>query len=402
MGYDQDRFAEEIMPDLCCLICSEVLQDPVECAKCQTNFCKTCIDDWSSRKSECPNRCQLVLQAPHRFLRTTLGQLKIKCSHEGCEKVVTLEKLQTHEDKECEFRQVACQNEGCGQALHALNFKSHAEECSYRIIICEKCSLDVKASDLALHDCINALSEIVRRLLRVNEEQQNRIDALETVLNVRSSNFIKHDEFEHPTECSVCRRNPIIRVKYRCRLCPNYQVCEGCLKHPHSHADFVQMTFSGSHEEIRCDECKVYPIEDLRYKCGECGNFDLCQTCKLNVGHIHALKELRPIWVKVVPYVAERLSYRVGQDFKREWEVTNLGQEPITNISMLCVAGFPCFNETVYSFGVTIAPGARQKLTLKAKVTSFALGSHKSKWRLFSPETSSLFGEELAYELVVV
>lgn len=347
MGYDQERFAEEVIADLLCLICSEVLEDPVECSKCQTNFCKACIDDWSSRKSECPNRCELVLQAPHRFLKATLGQLKIKCNHEGCDKVVALEQLTHHEAKVCEFRVINCPNEDCDVKLPAMQFQSHQEECSFRLISCEKCSLQFKIASLPFHDCIKALSDMIRKLLRVNDEQQQRLDQLEISLNIRSRVSVNHSQFEHAVSCSVCRTKPILNVKYRCRLCPDFQVCERCSALPHEHNDFVAMTFSGEHSQIRCDSCKVLPISDLRYKCSVCSDFgkayaDLCQRCKLTTGHPHNLLEMLPIWAKVVPLSAERISYRDGQPFVRQWEVTNLGTQPVKNLWMMCVSGYPC------------------------------------------------------------
>ena len=43
MGFDTDRFASDLKDELICLICQEVLEDPMECSECQTNFCLSCI-----------------------------------------------------------------------------------------------------------------------------------------------------------------------------------------------------------------------------------------------------------------------------------------------------------------------------------------------------------------------
>lgn len=45
MGYDVERFIEVPNQEFICLICSDVIEDPMECSNCQTFFCKACIED---------------------------------------------------------------------------------------------------------------------------------------------------------------------------------------------------------------------------------------------------------------------------------------------------------------------------------------------------------------------
>lgn len=33
------------------------------------------------------------------------------------------------------------------------------------------------------------------------------------------------------------------------------------------------------HEGVDCDQCKTRPIRGVRYKCGDCDNYDVCATC---------------------------------------------------------------------------------------------------------------------------
>ncbi len=39
------------------------------------------------------------------------------------------------------------------------------------------------------------------------------------------------------------------------------------------------------HGNIHCNNCKCMPIVGLRYKCGICNDFDLCQYCFDTAGH---------------------------------------------------------------------------------------------------------------------
>ena len=43
MGIDTDRFVSTVNDELICIICSEVLENPMECSTCQTNYCESCI-----------------------------------------------------------------------------------------------------------------------------------------------------------------------------------------------------------------------------------------------------------------------------------------------------------------------------------------------------------------------
>lgn len=36
---------------------------------------------------------------------------------------------------------------------------------------------------------------------------------------------------------------------------------------------------------VRCDICGVYPIVGIRYKCGVCPIFDLCEPCRAKNEH---------------------------------------------------------------------------------------------------------------------
>ena len=48
------------------------------------------------------------------------------------------------------------------------------------------------------------------------------------------------------------------------------------------------------HENITCDGCKTQKIYDLRWKCTDCYDFDLCSSCYHNNSHDinHAFKRI--------------------------------------------------------------------------------------------------------------
>jgi hypothetical protein len=82
---------------------------------------------------------------PHKIIRNLLSQLKIKCRNEehGCEEIVSYEKLEVHEEVECEYEFVPCQNKeyGCTQTIRREHMKKHLEEqCVYNKVKCMYCN----------------------------------------------------------------------------------------------------------------------------------------------------------------------------------------------------------------------------------------------------------------------
>jgi len=93
--------------------------------------------------------------------------------------------------------------------------------------------------------------------------------------------------------CDVCRMFPIRGMRYKCCVCPNFDLCEKCESsntHNPNHPMLkirppvpdVQNEF---HEGVACDECNQQPIKGIRYKCSVCANYDLCSTCEAKSAH---------------------------------------------------------------------------------------------------------------------
>jgi len=39
------------------------------------------------------------------------------------------------------------------------------------------------------------------------------------------------------------------------------------------------------HEGVKCDGCGSCPLYGVRFKCGHCKDFDLCETCEQTIDH---------------------------------------------------------------------------------------------------------------------
>lgn len=47
------------------------------------------------------------------------------------------------------------------------------------------------------------------------------------------------------------------------------------------------------HDEVTCDVCRVSPVIGNRFKCSVCPDYDLCETCEQDHAHDHALIKIK-------------------------------------------------------------------------------------------------------------
>jgi len=47
------------------------------------------------------------------------------------------------------------------------------------------------------------------------------------------------------------------------------------------------------HSRVSCDGCEQFPIVGVRYKCSVCPDFDYCETCEANVDHPHPFIKIK-------------------------------------------------------------------------------------------------------------
>jgi hypothetical protein len=90
--------------------------------------------------------------------------------------------------------------------------------------------------------------------------------------------------------CDECKED-IKQVRYICLTCDDYDLCASCeakdvhnVNHPLMK---VKVPFGPVHFHVECDECHMKPIIGTRYKCGICDNYDICQGCYDKHVHDH-------------------------------------------------------------------------------------------------------------------
>ena len=76
-----------------CIICSCIIEDPVQCNKCQNCFCKNCIDEWTKKKNICPFNCANNNYISSRLCKNLISQIIIQCD---CGDKISYDKYKNH------------------------------------------------------------------------------------------------------------------------------------------------------------------------------------------------------------------------------------------------------------------------------------------------------------------
>ena len=185
-GYDEERFVTTINRNFLCLICFNVLKDPVLCPRNHHCFCRGCITKHLENSQRCPTCAdeltEQTLTEPHRMVKDYLNESKIRCVYHdrGCHEIVQLQHLDQHEDS-CGFTPVVCTNEGCGVSLNKRDLIHHESElCEYRKLKCHSCGETTKT-----------LAGIEKRMARMETNEENvetKLVNLEKNMQIRTTN----------------------------------------------------------------------------------------------------------------------------------------------------------------------------------------------------------------------
>ena len=146
LGYDDERFESIVNQHFHCLICYDVLKEPVICRRNEHYFCRGCITEHLRTNShKCPTCADELsvetLQDVPRIVKNYLNELSIRCNHydRGCREHVQLQNLKRHV-AECGFTPVVCGNQGCGETISKRDRTYHESElCQFRKLKCHNC-----------------------------------------------------------------------------------------------------------------------------------------------------------------------------------------------------------------------------------------------------------------------
>ena len=144
-GYDEERFVSTVNRNFLCLICFNVLREPVLCQRNQHYFCRSCIAKYLETAQRCPTCADELtvetLAEPPRMVKDLLDELNIHCQYinRGCQEIAQLQHLDRHEAT-CGFTPVVCTNQGCGVTVSKRDLVHHESDlCEFRKLKCHSC-----------------------------------------------------------------------------------------------------------------------------------------------------------------------------------------------------------------------------------------------------------------------
>ena len=145
-GYEDERFEHVVSQTLHCIICTNVIKDPVMCQRNEHLFCRACITIHLMYSSTCPTCMEPLtvetLRQASRTVMNLLSELKIRCEFfdRGCGKFVQLEDLERHV-ADCGFAPAVCSNEGCQLEVNKQDLLHHETAvCELRRVKCHSCN----------------------------------------------------------------------------------------------------------------------------------------------------------------------------------------------------------------------------------------------------------------------
>ena len=188
-GYDEARFAITVNQNFLCLICFNVLKEPVMCSRNQHCFCRACITKHLHNFQICPTCADELtvetLVEPQRMVKDYLNELPIHCVHidKGCQEIVQLQNLDRHEAT-CGFTPAVCTNQGCGATVNKHDLIHHeSEQCEFRKLKCHSCGETTKSLANIEKRITNMQTNMVTMETKLGKLEKNMEGKFEVVNN---------------------------------------------------------------------------------------------------------------------------------------------------------------------------------------------------------------------------
>ena len=169
-----------------CLICFNVLKDPVLCPRNQHCFCRGCITKHLENSRRCPTCAdeltEETLAEPPRMVKDYLDESKIRCVYHdrGCQEIVQLQHLDQHEDS-CGFIPAVCTNPGCDATLNKRDLVHHRSEvCEFRKVKCHSCE-----------EMTKTLTNLEKKMNKISEDIEGKFEVVSNEVQGLKRSFVE-------------------------------------------------------------------------------------------------------------------------------------------------------------------------------------------------------------------
>ena len=130
---NKQNISENIITQITCSICKNLLRNPVECLLCEESFCKECLEEREKTTKNCINGCYPIKSTFASIgLKNILNNLKLKCQYHlnGCNELFKYSELNLYYNhlKNCINRQIVCQK--CKDEIPKSKIDNHISICN--------------------------------------------------------------------------------------------------------------------------------------------------------------------------------------------------------------------------------------------------------------------------------
>ncbi|KAF8792971.1 uncharacterized protein LOC129968623 [Argiope bruennichi] len=184
-AYQADNFDPPPDEELICSVCRSVFCDPVQ-SPCNHVFCRTCINRWLESNRNCPicrkRTTKYTVQEVVPIVKNMIMKLTLYCHNKekGCKEKFTLESCEGHL-KVCSYEKVRCSNKPCRELLMRKDLEDHElNNCLYRYIRCQTCTLKLSPNGHIKHNCIKDLKKRLRaknELIKIKNQKIRELQA---------------------------------------------------------------------------------------------------------------------------------------------------------------------------------------------------------------------------------
>ena len=97
----KDQIYQNLEGSITCIICLDIIIEPIMCIKCQNVYCKKCIQNWSKINNKCPNRCQNPSYQICVSIGKLLSKLYFNCKY--CKSIINYNDMEKHFLSKCQL-----------------------------------------------------------------------------------------------------------------------------------------------------------------------------------------------------------------------------------------------------------------------------------------------------------
>ena len=172
-----------------CVICLEVLREPVQCVRNEHYFCNKCITEHLTQSKTCPVcrdglTCE-TLRPISRVVANLLEQFqsqKCRYANRGCTSELRQDNVSSHHEV-CGYAPVPCSHEGCQDTVNRQDLASHQLFCEFRSVSCDDCREVMSQKEYRKHPCLFrkeldenkcGLAEVWSVLREIQDEQRRQ------------------------------------------------------------------------------------------------------------------------------------------------------------------------------------------------------------------------------------